>query len=139
MASEFRMIRRVAFSETDMAGIMHFAHFFRWMEDAEHAFLRSLGFSVHQVIDGRTIGWPRVRAECEYHRPLRFEDEVEIELRVREKRPKSLTYDFTFRPLHGEPAARGSLTVVCAAIDAAGRIGAVEIPAAMAAQIEPAA
>jgi len=138
LASEFRTIRRVAFSETDMAGIMHFAHFFRWMEDAEHAFLRSLGFSVHQVIDGRTIGWPRVRAECEYHRPLRFEDEVEIELRVREKRPKSLTYDFTFRTLQGEAVARGSLTVVCAAIDASGRIGAIEIPPAMAAQIEPA-
>ena len=99
MPSEFRLVRRVEFADTDMAGIMHFANFFRFMEAAEHAFLRSLGSSVHAVVDGRTIGWPRVRATCDYRRPLRFEDEVEVRLLVREKREKSLTYDFVFRKL----------------------------------------
>jgi hypothetical protein len=34
------------FSETDLAGIAHFANFFRWMEEAEHAYFRSVGLSV---------------------------------------------------------------------------------------------
>ncbi|HMO64742.1 MAG TPA: acyl-CoA thioesterase, partial [Verrucomicrobiota bacterium] len=32
MPSEFRIVRRVEFSDTDMAGIMHFSAFFRYMK-----------------------------------------------------------------------------------------------------------
>ena len=46
MPYEFKAVRRVEFSDTDMAGIVHFANFFRYMETAEHGFYRSLGFSV---------------------------------------------------------------------------------------------
>ena len=52
MAHEFTLTRRVEFSETDMAGIVHFSNFFRFMESAEHAFFRSLGFSVAGSRDG---------------------------------------------------------------------------------------
>ena len=62
MPYEFIFSRRVEFAETDMAGIVHFANFYRMMENAEHAFFRSLGFSVHDEFDGQTIGWPRVSA-----------------------------------------------------------------------------
>ncbi|HTE17289.1 MAG TPA: thioesterase family protein [Armatimonadota bacterium] len=139
MPHEFRLIRRVEFAETDMAGIMHFANFFRFMEAAEHAFLRSLGVSVHMELDGRTIGWPRVRVACDYKRPLRFEDEVEAHLMVREKREKSLAYEFIFHRVE-EPAqevARGSFTVVCVSMDAqSGKMKAVPIPDVIAQHIE---
>ena len=140
MASEFRMVHRVQFSDTDMAGIMHFANFFRLMEVTEHAFFRSLGFSIHEEDAGQVISWPRVQAGCDYRRPLRFEDEVEVTLRVREKREKSLAYDFIFRKL-GEPpeteAARGTITAVCAALQE-GKMKAVPIPERIASRIEAA-
>ena len=40
------MTRSVEFAETDLAGIMHFTNFYRWMEVCEHEFLRSIGLSV---------------------------------------------------------------------------------------------
>jgi acyl-CoA thioester hydrolase len=142
MPSEFRITRRVEFSDTDMAGIMHFANYFRFMEAAEHAFLRSMGYSVHMTLDGRRIGWPRVRAECEYRRPLRFEDEVEVHLLVREKKAKSLRYEFVFRKLGEEPpveVARGSITAVCVTWEAeTGRMQSVPMPERMAQLIEAA-
>ena len=49
MPYEFRCRQRVEFADTDMAGIVHFSNFFRYMERAEHEFLRSLGLSVHDV------------------------------------------------------------------------------------------
>jgi acyl-CoA thioester hydrolase len=140
MPSEFRMIHRIEFSDTDMAGIMHFSHFFRLMERTEHAFFRSLGFSIHTVLDGRTYGWPRVHAECDYRSPLRFEDEVEVRLVVRKKKERSLAYDFHFHRMgHAEGAevARGSLVVVCVTVEA-GRMAAVRIPSQIADQIEEA-
>lgn len=117
MAYEFKMKRLVEFSDTDMAGIMHFANFFRFMEAAEHAFYRSLGFSADlEKALGR--GWPRVRAECDYKRPLRFEDEVEIHLRVRQIGRTSIRYEFVFRKSGAqEEVARGGLTIVCVTRD----------------------
>ncbi len=80
MAFEFKAIRRVEFSETDMAGIVHYSNFFRYMETAEHGYFRSLGYSVVTDHFETPVGWPRVHAECDYRHPLRFEDEVEIHL-----------------------------------------------------------
>src|SRR3954470_10244919 len=100
MAHEFRLRRRVEFSETDMAGIVHYSNFFRYMEAAEHAFFRSLGFSVVTRPVDPPVGWPRVRAECDYSQPLYFEDEFEVKMFVREKRSKSLRYEFVFTKLN---------------------------------------
>jgi acyl-CoA thioester hydrolase len=139
MACEFKAVRRVEFSETDMAGIVHYANFFRYMETAEHGFFRSLGHSVVMDDFDPPLGWPRVRAECEYRQPLRFEDEVEIHLLVSEKKSKSLSYIFKFRKLNG-PApvevARGSLTVVCVTKGPDGKFAATAIPKNFADRIE---
>src|SRR5438552_657608 len=134
MACEYKITRRVEFSETDMAGIMHFSNFFRFMEAAEHAFFRSLGYSIHTVLpDGTELAWPRVKAECDYTAPVKFEDEVEVHLLVRALNRKSISYEFIFRKLNGEEGreiARGALTVVCAANNGTGKMQAIPIPAA---------
>ena len=139
MPYEYRVVRQVEFSDTDMAGIMHFSNFFRFMESAEHAFFRSLGFSIHTT-DPETVGWPRVHADCDFRYPLRFEDSVEIRLLVREKRKKSLVYSFIFRKLNEQPekeVARGTIAVACVKRDSAtGRLTGVSIPQAIADKIE---
>ena len=140
MPSEFKLKRRVVFSETDMAGMCHFSILFRYMEDTEHAFLRSLGLSVHAVKPEGIVSFPRVSAQCDFQHPLRFEDEVEIHLRVTEKRVKSIVYDFTFHKTTGPSpveVAHGSMAVVCARkASPQDRFRAIEIPKEIAAKIE---
>ena len=139
MAYEFRATRRVEFSDTDMAGIVHYSNFFRYMETAEHAFFRQLGFSVVTDKTEPPVGWPRVHAECDYLKPLRFEDEVEIHMLVSEKKAKALTYLFRFHQLNASPpveVARGKLTVVCVTHGANGSMESVPIPKALADKIE---
>ncbi len=130
MPYEFRCRQRVEFADTDMAGIVHFSNFFRYMEKAEHEFLRSLGLSVHGVDGPDVVSWPRVNAECTYRAPLSFEDELEIHLLVREKKSKSVTYEFRFRKQAAEEVvAKGSITVVSVSIDrGTGRMSAIAIP-----------
>lgn len=139
MAFEFKAVRRVEFSDTDMAGIMHYSNFFRFMETAEHGFYRSLGFSVvEKTVDPR-LGWPRVHAECDYKKPLRFEDEVQIHLLVREKKDKAISYLFIFRKQTAqgwEEVARGGLTIVCVSHQPGGGMKAVSIPESIASVIE---
>ena len=142
MPYEFTFSRRVEFAETDMAGIVHFANFYRMMENAEHAFFRSLGFSIHQDFDGQTIGWPRVSATCDFFRPLRFEEAVDVQLLVAEVRTRSIRYAFRFwKNESGDrvEVARGQVVTVAAALDRhTGKMGAVPIPEAVRAKIEQA-
>jgi len=130
MPYEFRCRQRVEFADTDMAGIVHFANFFRYMERAEHEFLRSLGLSVHAVNGNDLVSWPRVHADCKFRAPLSFEDELDVHLLVREKRSKSVTYEFRFYKQGDENlAAVGSITVVCVSIDrATGRMTSIPNP-----------
>ncbi|MCW8132465.1 MAG: acyl-CoA thioesterase [Planctomycetota bacterium] len=141
MAWECKVTRKVEFSETDLAGIMHFSNFFRYMETAEHAFFRSLGLSIVTTQVTPPVGWPRVHAACDYKRPLKFEDDVEIRLLVREIREKTIRYAFEFRKLNApapELAARGELVVACVTKGPDGAMKAVPIPNEIAAKIEAA-
>lgn len=54
----FQTSRRVEFCDTDMAGIVHFANFFRYMEAAEHELFRNLGLKsqVNSPTAGPTDG-----------------------------------------------------------------------------------
>jgi YbgC/YbaW family acyl-CoA thioester hydrolase len=135
---EIKIRRRVEFSETDMAGIVHYSNFFRYMEAAEHAFFRSLGFSIVTDTTHPSVGWPRVHAHCDYHAPLRFEDEFEVRLLVSGKKSKALSYQFRFSKLGDESreVARGNLTVVCVTHNADGSMSATHIPKEIADQIE---
>lgn len=140
MPHEFTQRRTVEFAETDMAGIVHFANFFRWMESAEHAFFRSLGLSVHGRYGEEMQGWARVHAECDYRAPLRYQDEVEVRVLVAEKRPSAVTYVHVFTRVAPEPReeiARGSITAVCVARPPGEeRMRAVPMPPEVARQLE---
>ena len=141
MAWQFIFKKRVEFCETDMAGIAHFSNFFRYMEMTEHAFIRSLGYSVHTEIDGYRYGWPRVRAECDYRQPVRFEDEIEVELLVAEKKEKAIEYRFHIYKAGREArilAGVGTIVSVCVAMQDDGVMKSAKIPAGLADQIETA-
>ncbi|MEI6341300.1 MAG: acyl-CoA thioesterase [Verrucomicrobiota bacterium] len=141
MAFEFKTSRLVEFNETDMAGIVHFTQFFRYMESVEHAFLRSIGHSVVMPAAHPPIGFPRVHASCDYRRPLRFEDLVELHLLVAEKRTRSIAYQVRMtrvQPGPREEVAVGRLVVACVAKLPDGQLTAVPLPDSLASVIEPA-
>ena len=90
----FRYRRLVEFADTDLAGLMHFSNFFRFVECAEHAYFRSLGVRVHSATGAEHQGWPRIEVACQYHKPARFEQTLEVGLRIEEMRTSSLRYGF---------------------------------------------
>lgn len=117
---EFKINKTVEFAETDMAGIVHFSNYFRYMEIAEHAFYRSLGWSVHPHESKRDVVWPRVNAQFDFKQPLYFEDNFEIHLMVQEKREKSIRYLFHINKIvdnNRTNVAIGRLTIVCSRYD----------------------
>ena len=134
--------RMVEFADTDLAGLMHFSNFLRFVESAEHAFFRSLGFRVHTADGGEHHGWPRLEVSCQYRRPARFEQTLEICLRVEEIRTSSLRYEFWIfvaGDTDRSPIAAGSCSIIHVALDEKIReIRKAPIPAALRRQLETA-
>jgi YbgC/YbaW family acyl-CoA thioester hydrolase len=108
--SEYSFRRRVQFYETDVAGLVHFSWFFRYMEEAEHAMWREAGLSIHPP--DSDIGWPRIASSFEFYRPLRFEDEFDVHLRVAEMTKKTIRYECTLTR-NDQKIASGTMTIAC--------------------------
>ena len=137
MPSEFTITRQVEFHETDMAGIMHFSNFFKWMESCEVAFYRTLNLPLISFVPGQIVGWPRVDVSCQYLSPLRFNDVADVKLFVKKLGKRSVSYVFQFRK-DGKLLAQGEMTAVCVTADAKGEMVAQLLPAEVVAQIQPA-
>ena len=126
--------RRVQFSETDMAGVLQFANYYRIMEEVEHEFWRSLGASVMTRDGEREIGWPRVATSCEYFAPARFEDELEVALKVAHVGDRSVSYELEFHR-DGLTLANGRVTAVCCVMGPKG-FEAISIPPTLRSKLE---
>ena len=128
MPPTFVTSHRVEFFETDLAGIVHFANYYRFMEQAEHAFFRSLGLKIHGTLpDGTVFGWPRVAASCSFNAPARYEDDVEIRVTVVRRTKRSLTTTYEFR--RGETLlATGEMKTAYCIVPTGGGLQSVDMP-----------
>lgn len=118
--------RLVQFSETDLAGVMHFSNYFRIMEETEHAFWRTMGHGVHAEHEGRTVSWPRVATSCSFASPVRFEDELAITVSIANIGTRSLTMQYEFS-CNGQRVATGEMKTVCCEM-AHNKFKAIDIP-----------
>ena len=104
-----RFIAEVAFADTDASGWMHFPNIFRYVEAAEHEFLRSRSVL---VFDRALGGWPRANVSCDFKRPLLTNDRIEVQLAIARLGTSSITWNFEVINAAGATAATGSMTNV---------------------------
>jgi YbgC/YbaW family acyl-CoA thioester hydrolase len=130
--SEFRLRRRVQFYEVDFAGIVHFSWFFRYMEEAEHGLWREAGLSI--APPGAGVAFPRVAASFDYHRPLHFEEEFDVHIRITALGEKTIRY--ACEVTRGETRiATGAMTIACVTHRLDVPMKAVAIPPAVASRL----
>ncbi|MBI2188935.1 MAG: acyl-CoA thioesterase [Acidobacteria bacterium] len=131
--SEFRLRRRVQFYEVDFAGIVHFSWFFRYMEEAEHGLWREAGLSIAAHDAG--LAFPRVAASFEYRRPLRFEEEFDVSIRIAAIGEKTIRY--ACEVTRGDTRiATGAMTIACVSHRPGEPMKAVAIPASFASRFQ---
>ncbi len=129
----FHYARRVQFAETDQAGIVHFSCYFLYMEEAEHALWRAAGLSI--AAPDREVVFPRVAASAEYLSPLRFEDEIDVEVAVASIGRRSIRYACTIT--RGETRiATGSMTVASAMQAPGEPLRGVDVPDEIASRLQ---
>lgn len=131
---DFEFERRVEFADTDMAGIAHFTSLLRYMEEAEHAFLRSRGLSLFQPLADGMASWPRRSVHADFLSPARMGDVLTIAVIPRQVGRRSVTWEFRIS-CQGRPVATGQTVSVFCRIRPE-PVEAVAIPADVAARLQ---
>jgi acyl-CoA thioester hydrolase len=110
---------RVRYAETDKMGVVYYANYLVWFEVGRADLLRSLGWSYREMeIAG--ISLPVIEAECQYLRPARYDDEIDVKTEGRMLSPVRMEFQYqVVRKLDQSIAAEGR--TVHAAVDAAGK------------------
>jgi YbgC/YbaW family acyl-CoA thioester hydrolase len=115
----------VQFAETDLAGIVHFSWYFRYMEEAEHALWRAAGLSIARADD--PLGWPRVAAAFDYKSPLKFDDEFVVLVRIAAVTRRTIRYGFSLQR-DGNTIGTGTLTAASTLKRSGGSMESIELP-----------
>ncbi len=118
MQALFEIEHTVQFSETDMAGLVHFSNFYKFMEKAELALLSSLEIPLIYKEGTLVTGWPRVQAHCSFLHPLRLGDTLRICIETLAVKDYSLDYQFGFY-CRDAAVAKGNMKTVYASSDLA--------------------
>jgi 4-hydroxybenzoyl-CoA thioesterase len=124
----FSFTTPVRFADVDHAGIVYYPRFFHLFHLAfEELWRARIGPRAYsELIDRDRVGFPAVRAECDFKAPLRFGDSAVIDVSVARLGSKSITFRYrVYREDARELCAEG--LVVCAVVDLA-RFVAVAVP-----------
>ena len=108
---------------------MHFSNFLRYFEACEEEFYRSLSLPLTEFHKRLGVLLPCVEAHCQYKAACRFDELIDVTLKVREVQDKTIIYDFqVMRQSDGKLAAEGF--VKCIAVNSEWK--AVPLPAEVA-------
>ena len=110
---------RVRYAETDKMGVVYYANFLVWFEVARADLLRALGWTYREM-EAAGVSLPVIEAHCEYQRPARYDDEIEVRTEGRMLSAVRMKFSYTVvRRADQSVAARGY--TVHAAVDGGGR------------------
>jgi acyl-CoA thioester hydrolase len=73
---------RVYYEDTDLAGIVYYANYLRFIERARSEWVRSLGIDQGRLRAERGIVFAVRRVEADYLRPARFDDLLTVQTRA---------------------------------------------------------
>lgn len=91
-----KYIHKVQYYETDKMGITHHSNYIRWMEEARVDFFEKIGYDYSRLeVEG--IISPVVAVECNYKTSTKFEDTVEIQVKVKEFKGVKLVFEYEMK------------------------------------------
>jgi acyl-CoA thioester hydrolase len=101
---------RVRYAETDQMGVVYYANYFVWFEVARADLLRTLGWSYREMEESG-VHLPVIEARCDYHRPARYDDELDVRTEGRLVSPVRLAFAYEVIVLGQSDAAATGRTV----------------------------
>ena len=108
---------RVYYEDTDAAGIVYYANYFRFAERARTEMLRSVKIDQNTLFEKSGVRFAVRSCNIEYLKPARLDDELEVHTRIRGIRGASL---LTKQIVQGKKGATACLDLRIACVDQSG-------------------
>lgn len=112
-SEEFNWPVRVYYEDTDSSGIVYHASYLRFMERARTEWLRSLGFGLPELRDEQEVLFTVSRLRIDYLQPARFNDMLDVSLRLTRLGGASLLLEQTVCRTSGELLCRAEVRIAC--------------------------
>ncbi|MEM1387141.1 MAG: tol-pal system-associated acyl-CoA thioesterase [Pseudomonadota bacterium] len=84
---------RVYYEDTDLAGIVYYANYLKFIERARTEWVRTLGVDQRALKAEKGIVFAVRRVEADYHSPARFDDDLRVETNVQKQTPARIVLD----------------------------------------------
>ena len=94
--SPFVWRRRVGMRDVDAWGVVWYGNYLVYCDEARAHLFRSYGVAPGTFQDLGFIA-PVVKVESRYHAPARFDEEIDVHVRLSEQRGSRLTFSFAIR------------------------------------------
>jgi acyl-CoA thioester hydrolase len=108
---------RVRYAETDQMGVVYYAHYFAWFEVARADWLRARGWTYREMEESGVL-LPVIEAHCEYRRPARYDDEIEVRAEGRLASPARIAFAYRVHVKgDADPAAVGRTVHAAVGVD----------------------
>ncbi len=99
---------RVYYEDTDSGGVVYYANYLKFMERARTEWLRASGFEQDVLLRDQRMLFAVRALSLDYHRPARFNDQLEVVSQLAETGGASLTFVQTIQRV-------GSTDLLCSA------------------------
>lgn len=115
----FRSQLKIRFGDIDHAGIVYYPRFLHYFHVAlEEFFEQALEIDYPVLLDKHRIGLPTVHLETDFNRPLRYGDQIEVEVSVIKIGKCSISFGYrAFKKDEKEPFTGGYNVTVCLDMD----------------------
>jgi acyl-CoA thioester hydrolase len=109
---------RVYYEDTDSGGVVYYANYLKFMERGRTEYLRQLGFEQDRLIASDNVIFAVRSVQLEYHKPARFNEQLEVHSRVTECKKASLLFEQQIvRPQDNALLCSGQVRVACLQAD----------------------
>lgn len=115
---------KVRFGDVDLAGIVYFPRFLHYCHvGMEDYFSQVLGIDYDRLLLEHRLAFPTVRIEIDFLRPLKYGEEVEIEMEIRKIGKTSVDWRYSiFRHGESDPISRARQVTVCTNLDSFAKV-----------------
>ena len=93
---------RVRYAEVDGQMVVFNAHYLTYFDTAINEYLRALPFDYLEHVGATGEDFHTVRTLVEYQQPIRFDEVIEVHVRVAKMGRSSLTFRFEIHPESGD-------------------------------------
>ena len=105
---------RPRYGEVDQMGYVYHANYISYCHQARTELLRTLGFEQDRLAEEDGIIFAVRRVEVEFHAPARFNDALQVHVRMQESKKVSMTFRQEIREVHSDRLlCSGVVQVAC--------------------------